>query len=968
MTIHVNEVDHGSVSNINVLSLTFESTENTTDFTVSDVICEGGTLSNFQGSGTTYTAVFTSSNQGGEKIVRVSPGAFHDEAGNGNIGGNSANDGAWTLVLRHNSTGGVFFTEGNVRNTNSNNPSASTFSILDQVEEIGNVDNTFKFKIHWPEYNRTNIWSQNCNPVVNVCTDATERGYIAIEIDEPIAYEHSTQPFVGLMQSSATHHTFLDGLQSGWWFYAIGAYGSFGCNTCFPSWSNNRTQIVELYVWSGETSFEYTFDSTPPTVAITYSNGASGFSSNDATLSLTFTLSEISIDFTVEDIDVTGANLSEFSQDSVLTKYTAVLTPEGGDGEKSVMINGGRFSDSAGNENEMSSSFLWTYDTTRPEIVILSDDVESGSYVNTFSNFSILFQLSEQGTSFQESDAVVVGATFASFTATNDTNVFSAVVLPNNENDVSEVSIFVPDIRFVDQAGNTNSASETFRVMIDTTNPDIVISSSHGESTFHSYDDSIRLIFTIDESLHLEMEHVTVSGGGSLSDFGGLETEYMATFTPSGEGLKTIVIHQDTVSDAAGNGNGVSNTFEWTYDATSPTILIAASEDSVESGYVSNRSSIDLNFTVSENTNFQASQIECHGGSLYDFKSVGNNVYTATFLSSGANGLKSISVTSGTTSDLAGNKNIEPSNTFKWTLDDVAPYITVSCSEGYSGNFHSNHQNLTFTFMISENVIDFHVEDVTVIGGTLSLFEGSGMKYTSVFSPNSTDGVKQIVVASGKIHDHAGNTNFYPSPAFEFVYDSTSPAMSITSSSVISGMTSTDTNITLFFYASESIKHFYDYDISVLGGTISDFEVITNGRNYTAVLSPAVAYGEKITIYVHVPASSFQDVSTNENIATSTFIWTYDTSPPPESSSFNDFLSSNEGIGIVAGFAVLVIIIVVGVTVMMKSHNSVSKETLNVLSHKKSRRPSHALDTYDEENAISNESTNVPAVQQLHDL
>ena len=103
--------------------------------------------------------------------------------------------------------------------------------------------------------------------------------------------------------------------------------------------------------------------------------------------------------------------------------------------------------------------------------------------------------------------------------------------------------------------------------------------------------------------------------------------------------------------------------------------------------------------------------------------------------------------------------------------------------------------------------------------------------------------------------------------------------------------------------------------------------------------------------------------------ATSTFIWTYDTSPPPESSSFNDFVSSNAGMGAVAGFAVLVIILVVGVTVMMKRRNSVSKETLNALSHnQKSRRPSHALETYDEENAISNESTNIPDVQQLHDL
>ena len=53
--------------------------------------------------------------------------------------------------------------------------------------------------------------------------------------------------------------TFLDGLQSGWWYYAVGSYRSWGCNDCFPSWSDDETRVVELYLWSRETSFEYTY-------------------------------------------------------------------------------------------------------------------------------------------------------------------------------------------------------------------------------------------------------------------------------------------------------------------------------------------------------------------------------------------------------------------------------------------------------------------------------------------------------------------------------------------------------------------------------------------------------------------------------------------------------------------------------------------------------------------------------------
>ena len=167
------------------------------------------------------------------------------------------------------------------------------------------------------------------------------------------------------------------------------------------------------------------------------------------------------------------------------------------------------------------------------------------------------------------------------------------------------------------------------------------------------------------------------------------------------------------------------------------------------------------------------------------------------------------------------------------------------------------------------------------------------------------------------------------------------------------------------------IQNFHQYDISVIGGFLSEFTTVTDGRNYTAVLSPAVEYGETITTNVFVAASLFQDLATNENVESETFEWTYDTTSPD--SSFNDFVSSEKGIAIIAACAVVAVVIVVGIAVMIKGA-SASKTTLNTLSSSnsssKTRRPSHALDmSYDEENAISNDSVDVPSsVQQLHDL
>jgi hypothetical protein len=68
--------------------LTFRLSEASTSFTVSDVAVEGGTLSNFAGSGTLYTATFTPTAGlvgTGVGNVTIEAGAFTDTAGNANL-------------------------------------------------------------------------------------------------------------------------------------------------------------------------------------------------------------------------------------------------------------------------------------------------------------------------------------------------------------------------------------------------------------------------------------------------------------------------------------------------------------------------------------------------------------------------------------------------------------------------------------------------------------------------------------------------------------------------------------------------------------------------------------------------------------------------------------------------------------------------------------------------------------------
>ena len=74
-------------------TITFTLSEASTDFTSADVSATGGTLSNFAGSGTAYTATFTpTADSTANGVISVASATFSDSAGNTNNDGADANN------------------------------------------------------------------------------------------------------------------------------------------------------------------------------------------------------------------------------------------------------------------------------------------------------------------------------------------------------------------------------------------------------------------------------------------------------------------------------------------------------------------------------------------------------------------------------------------------------------------------------------------------------------------------------------------------------------------------------------------------------------------------------------------------------------------------------------------------------------------------------------------------------------
>ena len=89
-------VDDGSSSNA-ILTVTFTSSEATTDFAEADITVSGGAISNFTAvSSTVYTANFTPTGGGGAKTIDVAANTFTDEAVNSNTVADQFN---WTYVV-----------------------------------------------------------------------------------------------------------------------------------------------------------------------------------------------------------------------------------------------------------------------------------------------------------------------------------------------------------------------------------------------------------------------------------------------------------------------------------------------------------------------------------------------------------------------------------------------------------------------------------------------------------------------------------------------------------------------------------------------------------------------------------------------------------------------------------------------------------------------------------------------------
>jgi len=188
--------------------------------------------------------------------------------------------------------------------------------------------------------------------------------------------------------------------------------------------------------------------------------------------------------------------------------------------------------------------------------------------------------------------------------------------------------------------------------------------------------------------------------------------------------------------------------------------------------------------------------------------------------------------------------------------------VVSSISRSGAGSLRTGETTL-ITFTLSKSSSNFVVGDVTVSGGALSSFSGSGTSYTATFTPTAnSSGTASISVGANSFTDSVGNGNS-ASSTLSIAFDTSAPTVSLSGcgTAVTVGSTCTIT-ITL----SDDVTDLAIGDFTVTRGELSG--LTTSGLSRTVTFKALGVEGGSAT--VQIPANKMTDAVGNGNTASNT--------------------------------------------------------------------------------------------------
>ncbi len=564
-------------------TITFTLSEASTNFIQNDIDVSGGALSNFQpvlssGNATTgytqYTATFTpTANTVGSAWVAVASGKFTDASSNANLdtyltGVAGTTDEANNIV---NFSVNTDTTAPTVAIARANGMTTQTFTGAETI--------TITLSEASTDFSQADL----------TVTGGALSGFapVASSGSASAGYTQYTVTFTPTANSSGTATIGV----------AAGTFHDAGGNQNLDTYTGASTHV------SGETaeannliSADFNTDSTPPTVIVTRTSGATSTVTGDESITFTFSEAINPSSFVSTDIDPVGGTISNLQPDpssgsasTGYTRYTATFTPTANtSGAGSVGIKNAKFSDMAGNQNadtyvspaptganyQADNQVSFNVDTSAPDTTPPTIAITRAGAGTVTGTETIYFTLSEASLDFASTDIDVTGGNIAGFApvassgnSTSGYTQYSATFTPTS-NATGTATIGVKAGQFHDAANNQNLDTYTgasthvtgetaeannllsLNYNTDTTAPTIVV----GRQGTGTVTGPITVTFTLSEaSSDFTLADIDAVGG-TLSNLQGSGTYYTATFTPTANavGSGSVGVASGKFSDAGG--------------------------------------------------------------------------------------------------------------------------------------------------------------------------------------------------------------------------------------------------------------------------------------------------------------------------------------------------------------------------------------------------------------------------------
>ncbi|TMO82045.1 Ig-like domain-containing protein [Pseudoalteromonas spongiae] len=800
----VDPINGSFVVNFEFLDPVISSTDTSiSGFDVTDVILNNANISDFSGNNGSYSATITPVNDG-VVTININSGAAKDDHGNDNIAATTFTinyDGTKPSVAISsisslvNSTfiATINFTEsvtgftlsdivaGNATLSNFNAISDSNYTVDVAPINDGGVTLNIAENIAVDLANNGN----NAATTFNVIYDATQP---TVDISGPISPQNSEFTVTFTFSEIVTGFTegdivvgnaTLSNLQGSGTVYSATVspinHGNvtldIGSSVVTDSFGNGNIAATQLIV---------DYDFVQPTVNI-----SGPTTPQNTPFIATFTFTEEVSGFELLDILVSNGSVSELLGSG--NSYTALVSPLA-DGVVTLNVSASAVTDLAGNENTSSNTLSVAFDTTSPTAIISGpNEAQNGTFSSTIT-------FSENISGMSLSNIMVTNGVASNLTGSGLSYSFEITPTANGE-----VIVSFAEGGVVDDAGNSNLASNEYRVNYDINSPTVVIS---GPSTLQNKTFDVTIVFN-EEITGFTLNDISVTNG-SVINLQGSGLNYLATISPISDGTVNVELAAAVVTDLAGNNNVGSNLFTANVDISSPEVTLTATTFVVNGPFefIADFSEVVSGLSIRD---FNVS-----GASIGAFSVLSNTSFKVEVIPATV-GLITISLPQGAVQDLAGNLS-KNSNELKFDFSNELVAVSISAPSKAKSSFNS-------AINFSRPVSGFELSDIKASNATLSNLKVLDASSYEVSVEGVSVGDITLQVLKNAVLDSYGNKN-NASQLVSIAFDNLGPKIISRTPLNNSNKVSINTEFEILF----------DEDIAIGSGAIKLVNVVENRR------------------------------------------------------------------------------------------------------------------------------------------